>query len=339
MNRIHVFFIGSCLFVFAKLGVAADINLNTDEETGWKIYTIKQGATVVKVVPAAGCNVMSLQVNGVEYFRQPDELKSLPGVGYGNPILYPTPNRVKRSKFTFRGKTFVLDENENRNFIHGLVNRSNWEVVGLQIDDTHATLRCKVSFVDGTEEFQRFPLSHDFFMSVTVQDRSVKWLYEVDNTNGDAAVPFGVALHPYFVYQGDRAQTYLTIPATHLMESNAELLPTGKLVPASELPYQLKEPISLANTDFDTVFLGLTNAEPTIIDFRSTKRKVTLAASDEFTHLVVWTPDREYFGIENQTCSTDAHNLAASGKKLEAHLQVCEPGKKMTGWVEYRITE
>ena len=75
------------------------------------------------------------------------------------------------------------------------------------------------------------------------------------------------------------------------------------------------------------------------IDFRSTQRKVTLKASDEFTHLVVWTPDRNCFGIENQTCSTDAHNLAANGKVNEAHLQVCEPGKKMSGWVEYQIGE
>jgi aldose 1-epimerase len=282
---------------------------------------------------------VSLQVDGVEYFHQPEDLKQLPGVGYGNPILYPTPNRVKQSKFTFRERTFVLDENEDRNFIHGLVNKSQWEVVGMVIDNMHASIRCKVAFAEGGKEFEKFPLTHDFFMTVSVSGQAVRWTYEVDNSQGDAAIPFGVALHPYFVYQGDRAETYLTIPATHMMEPTPDLLPTGKLIPAAELPYALNEPISLKDTKFDTVFWGLKSAEPTVVDFRSVQRKVTLAATDDFTHLVVWTPDRPYFGIENQTCSTDAHNLSVNGKEKEAHLQVCEPAQKMSGWVEYRFAK
>ena len=126
----------------SAIGHAADIKLKTDEETGWKIYTLQQGSTIAKLVPDAGCNVMSLSVDGVEYFHQPPKLKDLAGVSSGNPILYPTPNRVKDSKFTFRGKTFVLDENENRNFIHGLVNRSSWEVVGMELDSQRASIRC-----------------------------------------------------------------------------------------------------------------------------------------------------------------------------------------------------
>ena len=316
---------------------AADIRLKTDDETGWKVYTLQQDSTTIRLVPAAGCNVMSLQVDGVEYFHQPKTLKDLPGVNSGNPILYPTPNRVKASKFRFRGKSFVLDENEDRNFIHGLVNRSNWEVAGMEVDSQHAAIRCKVSFAEGSEEFERFPLVHDFYMTVSVHDRAVRWTYEVDNAKGNSAIPFGVALHPYFVYQGERAETFLTIPATHQMEPTPKLLMTGRLIPAAELSHALKEPIPLKDANFDTVFFGLTNKEPTVIDFRSVNRKVVLEASDEFTHLVVWTPDRGYFGVENQTCSTDAHNLADSGKQQEAHLQICDPGTKMTGWVEYKF--
>ena len=323
--------------VISATGHAADIKLKTDEETGWKIYTLQQGSTIAKLVPDAGCNVMSLSVDGVEYFHQPPKLKDLAGVSSGNPILYPTPNRVKDSKFTFRGKTFVLDENENRNFIHGLVNRSSWEVVGMELDSQRASIRCKVAFAEGAREYEKFPITHDFYMTVRVSANAVRWTYEVDNSGGDSAVPFGVALHPYFVYQGERAETHLTIPATHQMEPTSELLMTGKLIPAENLPHALKQPIPLKDSKFDTVFFGLTEKEPTVIDFRSTQRKVTLKASDEFTHLVVWTPDRNYFGIENQTCSTDAHNLAADGKVKEAHLQVCEPGEKMSGWVEYQI--
>ncbi|MCA9218210.1 MAG: aldose 1-epimerase [Planctomycetales bacterium] len=341
MNRISILFIHAfvvCLVV-CHVASAADIRLKTDETTRWKIYTIQQGDTVVKLVPDAGCNVMSLVVDGVEYFHQPEELAKLPGVSCGNPILYPTPNRVKKSKFTFRGREFVLDENENRNFIHGLVNRSSWTVVGMSVGANHASVTCRVSFREGTDEFAKFPLTHDFNMTVRVSDRAVRWTYEVDNSAGKDPIPFGVAFHPYFAYQGERADTYLTIPATHMMESTSQLLPTGTLIPAADLPHALKSPTPLKDSKFDTVFFGLTNNEPTVIDFRGANRKVALFASDEFTHLVVWTPDRGYFGVENQTCSTDAHNLASNGFEKEAHLQVCEPGQKMSGWVEYKIEQ
>ena len=122
------------------------------------------------------------------------------------------------------------------------------------------------------------------------------------------------------------------------MESEKQL-PSGKLIPSKDLDFPLNKPMSLEGTSFDDVFWGMTPDNPTTIEFRDAKRRVTLSTSPEFTHLVVWTPDRPYFGIESQTCSTDAHNLHDAGKTEQSHLQICEPGKKMSGWVEYTITD
>jgi dipeptidase D len=53
---------------------------------------------------------------------------------------------------------------------------------------------------------------------------------------------------------------------------------------------------------------------------------------------VVFTPwDRPLFAIENQTSSTDAHNLWDQGKKRESHLLVLEPGARGGGFVEWRL--
>jgi galactose mutarotase-like enzyme len=62
-----------------------------------------------------------------------------------------------------------------------------------------------------------------------------------------------------------------------------------------------------------------------------------LATSREFTHAVVYTPDRPTFCIENQTSSTDAHNLFAHGFKRESHLLVVAPGKTARGSVDWKI--
>ena len=118
MNAATRFSIG-LLTAFALVGNAhaGDIRLETDKATKWKVYSIQQGNTVAKLVPDAGCNVMSLVVEGVEYFHQPKELAALPGVNSGNPILYPTPNRVKQSKFTFRQSMRIC-----------ITNRRDWSI-------------------------------------------------------------------------------------------------------------------------------------------------------------------------------------------------------------------
>ena len=305
---------------------------------GVEVFILRQGQTVVQVAPSAGGNAFSIQVDGVEYLRQPESMDKLPGVGYGNPVLYPMPNRVKGASFTFDGKQVVFQPNAGGNFIHGLVNRHAWQVIHSEADARSANLRMLTDFSEGTELYTLYPFAHRLFLSVQVTDGHVRWTYEVDNANGKQHVPFGFALHPYISYQGERKETFLTNPATHWMESTQQL-PSGKLVPAEELDYPLGQPMSLEGTKFDDVFWGMRPDKPTRIEFRDVGRSILIRTSEEFTHLVVWTPDRPYFGIESQTCSTDAHNLHAAGMQDAAHLQICPPGEKMTGWVEYQFTE
>jgi aldose 1-epimerase len=324
-------FLPSCL-------TAGEISKQVDAATGWEIYTLKQNGTVAKLAPSAGANLFSIEIDDVQFLRQPESLEKLVGGGYGNPVLYPTPNRVKASKFTFRSREFVLDADSSRNFIHGVVRSAPWKVLKATTSDTEAEVTCEISFEPGQEHYRRFPLAHRLLLTITVRDRFVRWAYEVDNREGKDAVPFGFALHPYFVYQGDRAETYLTIPATHWMESEKQM-PSGKLVEARDLKHPLGSPMSLEGTTFDDVFFGMRPENPTLIDFRGDGKQIEIKASAEFTHLVVWTPNQPHFGIESQTCSTDAHNLGAQGHQQAAHLQVCEPGQTKTGWVEYTFVK
>ncbi len=320
--------------VLVSAAISGEVTVQTDDETGWREYTLSQGATVAHVVPEAGCNVYSIRVDGTEYFRSPTQLKDLPGVGYGNPVLYPTPNRVRGAQFRFQGKSYKFQPNNRGNFIHGLVHSTAWRVASSRADADVAQIRCELPFQPGTQHYELFPLAHVFRLTITVKDGSVRWTYEVDNREGKQAVPFGVAFHPYFVYQGQRGDTYLQVPATHVMES-MELLPTGKLLELSGTKYDLRAGASLKEFVLDDVFFGMSDKRPARIDFRDVKRRVTLRASPEFTHLVVYTPRRPYFCVENQTCSTDAHNLHDQGQRGVAHLQICPSGETMTGWAEY----
>ena len=329
------------MFIFVALGITsqllhgASVNAIKDQSTGWTIYELKADSTRVLIAPDAGANAFSIQIEGVEQFRQPESLNKLPGAGFGNPILYPTPNRVRNAVFRFRGKDYKFKANARKNFIHGLVNRVAWKVVDQTSNEHSAQITFEASFESGSELYRLFPFSHALHVTIQVSSGTVRWTYKVQST-GKQPVPFGFALHPYFLYQGERAKTFLTIPATHMMQSK-DRLPTGKLLAPSELDFPLSKPMSLADTNFDDVFFGMTSKKETMIDFRGTSKQIEIAASDDFTHLVVWTPDRSYFGIESQTCSTDAHNMHDKGFKRESHLQICPPGESMSGSVEYRF--
>ncbi len=324
------------LWLFSGCLVAGEVRVAKDDATGWDVYTLEQDETTVRVVPSAGANAFSVVHQGTEFFRVPETLDQLPGVGYGNPILYPMPNRVRGASFTFEGRTYKFPQNGRGNFIHGLVNREKFEVDSYQADGEHAELTCSLSFAPGSGPYEWFPLAHHFRIKIEVREGRVRWTYEVDNRRGDRGVPFGVGFHPYLIYQESRGETFLTVPARHLMDAT-ENLPNGKLLPLDGHPLDARQPRSLKGFDADDVFLGMTPERPAKIEFRDAGRSIMFVASKEFTHLVVWTPDRPFFGIENQTCSTDAHNLASQGHGEVAHLQVCPPGGSMTGSVEYHF--
>ena len=308
---------------------------HTDPATGSQVFVLRQGETVARFSPSKGANVFSIEVSGVEYLRTPADMYGFEGTLHGVPVLYPTPNRVKGAAFTFAGKKFAYEPNFGPDHIHGLVVGQPWRVVGREITAESVAIRSAIDFAPGSEWYEQFPLRHRLLLTVTVSEGAVRWDYEVDNREGDQPVPFGFGLHPYFIYQGARDGTFVTLPAPHWMGAQ-DAFPSGRLVPAEELDYALSEPLA-ASRPFDDVFFGMRPEAPAVIDFRDSARAVELRASKEFTHAVLWT-EGPVFSVENQTSSTDAHNLHDAGHERAAHLQVCDAGQACAGWVEYRFS-
>jgi glucose/arabinose dehydrogenase/galactose mutarotase-like enzyme len=316
---------------------AGEIFEHTDSATGTRVFVLRQGSTVARFAPSRGANVFSIEVAGIEYLRTPANMYTFAGTEHGTPVLYPTPNRVKNATFRFAGKQYAMEPNFGPHRIHGLVFGQPWRVVSSGSTDTSAFVRSAIAFAPGSEPYRQFPFAHELFLEVTVTEGAVRWSYEVDNRAGREAVPFGFGLHPFFLYQGSRQNTFVTLPATHRMEAQ-DVLPSGRLVPAADLDYPLGEPIAIASRVFDDVFWGMRPAEPAVIDFRDRNRQVQFTASPEFTHAVLWTENVPVLSLENQTSSADAHNLHAAGFEEAAHLQVCGAGQSCDGWVEYRFT-
>jgi aldose 1-epimerase len=330
---LSIVFLGGALFAMSV--AAAEVSPAKDAESGFDVYTLKVGKTVAKLVPAAGCNLYSIEFDGVELLRKPKSLKELPGFAYGNPVLYPTPNRIRGAVMQWDGATYTFPDNNNGNFLHGLVHSIEWRVDKVTTDATTASILCSVEFKPGTTRYDLFPFAHTLHLKTTVRDGSARFEYTVENT-GDKPLPFGVAFHPWFLNHGSREDIYLTVPATHIFES-VDLLPTGKLIPLDGSPFDCRKPRKLQGFVVDDVWHGLTPGEPAVIDYRAAKLKISLPATADFKNLVVYTHQPDTFCVENQTCSTDAHNLHTKGLVKEASLQVVPPKGKTSGAAEFQF--
>lgn len=290
--------------------------------------------TAALFTPEVGSNLLSFRVDGHDYLQATEGSGAAARI-LGTPILYPTPNRVRDAVFTFEGRTFRLVPNLGPNFIHGLVREIPWECGEPQAAGDSISVASSISFRPGTDHYNLFPIRNTLALSYTLSPSRVRLDFAVRNDDTQL-LPFGLAIHPYFSIIGPRGSVRLQIPAQKRMEA-IELLPTGRLLDLGGA-FDLRRPTSLRELDLDDVYWGLQSPRPQVLYYDSLGTKVTLRASDLFSHSVVYTPQgKPYFCVENQSCSTDAHNLHARGLLREAHLTILDPGETASAWIELTV--
>lgn len=301
---------------------------------------------VIGIAPDLGSNMFRFRVGEYDViYCEPDLLKQKDFTG--NFVLWPLPNRMKEKKYVYQGQTYSLVELKrprgNDVLIHGLVFDRQWQY-DMPVS-THDAVSVKTS-IDITPEspfYEGYPFDSRLSLTYELTKNSVVITYRVQN-NGAKDMPFGFALHPYFSTLSGRGDTLVSIPANYVMEADDELLPTGRLLDVRGVMYamfDLREPVPLAHLKLDHVYTGLRKDESAVIEYRKQAMRLRLSASEEFTHMVIYTPSAEEddlsFCLENQTCATDAINLHNQGLKEMAHLLQLHPGESSTGFIQYAV--
>ncbi len=325
-------------------GPVAQARLVAHDETGWQLIQLRvqerppDGPRLEALIaPAAGSNLFSLAVDGHELLYQPDILGELDQQLAGTAVMFPTPNRVRDSRMTFEGRTFEFPANSHANFIHGLVRRHPWRAGKLGQGKGVARAETYLDWDRKQPEFGLFPIPHRLSITYALDRTGLRFSYRVQNRDRRARLPYGFGLHPYFRVPADRAGVQMQVPLPRRMESE-KYLPSGRLLPVTGTGHDLRKLTPLPGLALDDVYFGLVPPKTARFQLARPPIEVRLGGSAAFTHVVVYTPpDRPFFCIENQTCSTDAHNLHAAGKKDVAHLLVVPPGKSARGYVDWKI--
>ena len=260
-------------------------------------------------------------------------------------------------------------------YLHGFARHQAFEFDPPDVaPDGTGRFRATLCWDERQADFARFPFKHVLEMGFSVgpgtgtddsiSDRTtdhagqrsgpttdVRISYRVLNRGADA-LPFGFGVHPFFRIPldktGARTAVDLCVPAEHVMETH-DMLPTGTLLPVRDSPEDLTQGLRLdgpGNRDgnghgkgvgLDHVFFGMRPEAPARIHWHDLGLHMTLQATEDFGHLVVYTPEDPVFCVENQTCSTDAHNLYAAGHERVSGLQIVPAGAQAQGHVLWKI--
>lgn len=305
--------------------------------TGWETVTLSCRGSSATFTPQIGCNLLSFVVDGQDYIVALDE-SSGNGI-LGTPILYPMPNRVRDGVFTFAGRSFRFEPNNGPNYIHGLVRDQAWTVGEPILGENEASISAHIYMVPGGPLYALFPIANTLQVTYTLRPGQLTLAFAVHNDDETQELPFGLAIHPYFPIIGRRDEITLQVPATAWMEAK-NLLPTGQLLPLAQGPADLTQPQSLDPLDLDDVFWGMAPERPAQVEYQAIGKRLTLTADALFTHAVVYTPQgKPFFCIENQSCSTDAHNLYARDMQQAAHLTILPPGDSLEASIRVQIGE
>jgi aldose 1-epimerase len=320
-----------------------DFSYTVDESKNYgPLVTLRYGAIYEKgyrsasVAPRLGSNLYRFVADGFDILQY--DIVDPKKVSMGNPLLYPTPNRVRDCQFTFGGEVYKQVKHGEPKFIHGLVQDEPWQFSEPVLSATSVKLATWLDITPAFDGFSGFPFAHRLSVDYELGKTGVKITYKVQNKSGKQ-LPFGFGMHPYFNKLSGESGTTLSVPAQSVFEREDNCLPTGKILPVAGTKYDLRTPKAVGSLDLDDVFTEMAG-DAALIGFSAQNLTLLLKFTGDFGRMVVFTPTgKSYFCAENQTCSTDAHNLYAKGLEKESGLIVVEPGGECSGSVLFEVVE
>jgi len=295
------------------------------------------------VAPDLGSNLYRLKAGEHELLLcEPEKLKLRKHTG--NFVLWPFPNRVRQKHYTYQGQEYSLkgihEDPHDASLIHGLVFDRSWDYEQLSADQEGATVTTSVEMTPDSSYFAAYPFASRLALRYTLTSSGITVTYTVQN-RGTQTLPHGFALHPYFNRLAGEEGTQVTLPANQVMEADAELLPTGRLLDIRSVMYaqfDLNQPTPIGHLKLDHVYTTLPAPHESRVDYHGLDLSLKIQASEDFTHAVIYAPAHSsFFCLENQTCSTDAINLHARGMQDIAHLLEVQPGAEASGSIRYEL--
>lgn len=147
-------------------------------------------------------------------------------------------NRISHGRFTLNGTTYGLYKNDGENTLHGGrrgFDKRVWKAEAYE-DKGSVAVRFELESPDGDEGF---PGTVKAAVTYTLNNNNE--IHCEYKAKADAPTPINLTNHAYFNLQGegfgDILSHELTLFSSHVVESDAQLIPTGNLLPVKDTPF------------------------------------------------------------------------------------------------------
>ncbi len=271
-------------------------------------FELAAGAAVATIYPDPGGRLGQLAVDGVPHLRGPEDGVAEMGWGYwGSYPLLPWCNRIPGGDFVFEGQAMRVPVSwEDGSALHGLAARTAWEVTAR--DAVTAALAIDIDegpfVVRGSQRFVLTETCLDQTMAV--------------RNMGDARVPVGLGIHPWFCVAPVR------VPADAVWPGEGPM-PTGAPIPV-DASIDLRR--SRMAPPMDRCYTALTERSVEV-------GGLTLSWTGPITQVVVYSGDPHFVCVEPVTMANDGFRLAAEGVAGHGVIGL-DPGATLE--VDYRFT-
>ena len=350
--------IGCVLFIFSTVIANADreetmahttYSVAVETVNSFQVYYLQQdGKAGAEIVPALGNNCYAFRIadgdTWVNVIDAPPDLATLEErpTAYGNPILFPFPNRIRNGTWQFEGETYQFDKApESPTTIHGLLLNQPYQVESHIADENGAALVCSLNSQDFPDIARQYPFPFKIEITYTLHGAVLTMGISIKNI-GDRNMPMGFGIHPYFSVNltgtADASQALITVPAAKYWELDDVLVPTG-LQKEVTGTLDLRKGQPFTKLKLDHVFTDVQLVEGVSrcrIENQDTGHIMVMESDAQFRELVVYTPPgRDAICFEPYTCPTDAINLAARG--IPAGVIVLAPNETFAGTVRFML--
>jgi aldose 1-epimerase len=307
-------------------------------QDGFDMIELKdhRSGTCVAVIPTCGAILHSFSImhqgksiNVVDSY--PTKLAfdtQMEELGFKSAKLSPFVCRMKNGIYSFEGKTHEVDGFYlGAHAIHGLIYKAPFDISLTQANEQSAVLEL-VHHYDATDA--GFPFKYSCHVLYELFENNNLTISTTIKNNSGVEMPICDGWHPYFGFGGAIDDCELAFKSKEMLEFDADLIPTGKLIPYMEY-YSLKK---IGTSFLDNCFTANLDEAGATLVLRDPKQGLQLEISPEgsYPFLQIYTPPhRQSIAIENLSAAPDALNNkiglivlpAGEEKTFRTHYALC----------------
>ncbi|HVI49143.1 MAG TPA: aldose 1-epimerase [Chitinophaga sp.] len=290
------------------------MTIQTFQQDGFDIIALvdQQSGTQVEIVPAHGALLHAFKVNRngeainlIDSYSSVEDLQNNLHDSFKNVKLSPFACRIKDAQYQWEGTTYSIEKTiAPGNAIHGLLYDAAFTVKAQQADSNSASITLTYSFNEGDTGY---PFSYDCEATYTLRPGNDLTVTTQVTNRSKVSIPLMDGWHPYFATGTPVDELVLTFASKEIVEFDAKLIPTGKVLPFTEFVHGKK----LAGVELDNSFvLDFVQAQP-LATLTDPVKNISIAffPGDNYPVLQVYIPPhRKSIAVENLSGAPNAFN-------------------------------